>query len=180
MLLVLDNGSVFTQNLVDFLQTLSIEFKSIPSNKFNISELDQYDSYILSGRRKNNLEMNALNSKIIKHVVSKNKPLLGICYGAEMLALTLGGTIKRMNSLHRGNEKIQVLDSNPLCDGKITVFESHHFEISKLNNSLVNIASSQKCKNELIHVKKSNIFGTQFHPEMTDDGHKLIEKFVLL
>lgn len=180
MLLVLDNGSVFTQNLVDFLKTLSIEFKHITAQEFDILELKQFDSFILSGRRKNNAKMNALNSKIIKHAVSKNKPLLGICYGAEMLALTLGGTIKRMNSLHRGNEEIQILDSNQLCNGKITVFESHHFEISKLNNSLVNIASSQKCKNELIHVKNSNIFGTQFHPEMTDDGHKLIEKFVSL
>ena len=180
MLLVLDNGSVFTQNLVDFLQTLSIDFQRVNSNEFNISELETFDSYILSGRRKNDSQMNALNSKIIKHAVSENKSLLGICYGAEMLALTLGGTIKRMKNLHRGNEHIEITVPNPLCNDKITVFESHHFEISKLNNSLESIGSSKICKNELIHVKDLKIFGTQFHPEMTDDGHSLIEKFVSL
>ena len=180
MLLVLDNGSVFTQNLTDFLQTLAIDFKRKTSKEFEISDLDNFDSFILSGRRKNNSQMNALNSKIIKHAVSKNKPLLGICYGAEMLALTMGGTIKRMNNLHRGTEQVEVIDPNPLCNNKITVFESHHFEISKLNNSLENIASSKTCQNELIRVKNSKIFGTQFHPEMTDDGHRLIEKFVSL
>ena len=180
MLLVLDNGSVFTQNLVDFLQKISIDFKRISSNDLDISELNNFDSFILSGRRKNNSEMNALNSKIIKHAVSNNKSLLGICYGAEMLALTMGGTIKKMDILHRGDEEIEILESNPLCNGKISVFESHHFEISKLNDSLVNIGSSQICKNELIHVKNSKIFGTQFHPEMSEDGHKLIEKFVSL
>ena len=180
MLLVLDNGSVFTQNLVDFLQKISIDFKRVSSSDFDISELNNFDSFILSGRRKNNSEMNALNSKIINHAVSNNKSLLGICYGAEMLALTMGGTIKKMDILHRGDEEIEILESNPLCDGKISVFESHHFEISKLNDSLVNIGSSQICKNELIHVKNSKIFGTQFHPEMSEDGHKLIEKFVSL
>ena len=180
MLLVLDNGSVFTQSLVDFLQRLSIDFKRVSSNEFSLSELENFDSYILSGRRKNNSNMNALNSKIIKHAVSENKPLLGICYGAEMLALTMGGTIKKMDDLHRGDEEIEIHGSNPLCDEKITVFESHHFEISKLNNSLENIGSSKVCKNELIHVKNSRIFGTQFHPEMTDDGHKLIQKFLSL
>ena len=180
MLLVLDNGSVFTQNLVDFLKTLSIEFTRVSSNDFNVSELQNFDSYILSGRRKNDSKMNALNSKIIKHAVTNNKSLLGICYGAEMLALTMGGTIKKMDALHRGDEEIEILESNPLCNDKITVFESHHFEISKLNDSLENIASSKICKNEFIRVKNSKIFGTQFHPEMSQDGHELIKKFVSL
>jgi len=180
LLLVLDNGSIFTQNLVDFLRTISVDFKQITSNQSIISKLENFESFILSGRRKNDSKTNALNSQIIKHAISNNKPLLGICYGAEMLALTLGGTIKRMDNLHRGEEQIEILNSNPLCKGVITVFESHHFEISKLNDSLVNIGKSNTCKNELIHVVNSNIFGTQFHPEMSEDGKKLIEKFVSL
>ncbi|MDX1533718.1 MAG: gamma-glutamyl-gamma-aminobutyrate hydrolase family protein [Nitrosopumilaceae archaeon] len=180
MLLVLDNGSVFTQNLIDFLQTLPQDYKRINSNDFEISDVEKYDSFILSGRRKNDSKMNALNSKIIKHAASEKKPLLGICYGAEMLALTMGGTIKKMNALHRGKEDIEIIHSNPLCEGKITVFESHNYEISKISDSFETLAQSKICKNELIHFKNSRIFGTQFHPEMSIDGNKLIEKFVSL
>jgi len=180
LLLVLDNGSVYTQNLVDFLDSLSIDHKRIESNNFNISELENFNSFILSGRRKNNPKMNVLNSQIITHAVSNKKSLLGICYGAEMLALTLGGTIKKMDILHKGNEEVEIINKNPLCEGKISVFESHHFEISKLNDSLINIGKSKICNNEIIYLENSKIFGTQFHPEMSMDGKKLIKRFLTL
>ena len=180
MLLVLDNGSVYTQNLVDFLDSNSIDHKRIEPHKLNISELNLFNSFILSGRRKNDSKTNALNSKIINHAISNKKSLLGICYGAEMLALTLGGTIKKMNILHKGNEEVEVITKNALCEGKISVFESHHFEISKLNGSLMNLGRSKICNNEIIYLENSKIFGTQFHPEMSTDGKKLIKKFLSL
>ena len=46
--------------------------------------------------------INAVNSKIIKYAVSEKKLLLGICYGAEILAITLGGTIKKSDKHVRG------------------------------------------------------------------------------
>ena len=180
MLLVLDNGSVFTQKLVDFLRTLPIDFEHIPASESVYSEIQRYDSYILSGRRKNDPKINVLNSKIIRHAVSNKKPLLGICYGAEILALAMGGSVRRMKNPHIEEEEIEILVPNPLCEGRINVYESHHFEISRLNNSLENIASSSVCKNEIIRIKDSKIFGTQFHPEMSEDGHRLIERFVSL
>ena len=95
MLLVVDNGSVYTKNLIDFLTDKKIKFNHKKHNHVTLSEIENFNSFILSGRRKNNQEMNALNSKIIQHAVSEKKNLLGICYGAEILALTIGGTIKK-------------------------------------------------------------------------------------
>ncbi|MFB5598293.1 MAG: type 1 glutamine amidotransferase, partial [Nitrosopumilaceae archaeon] len=135
------------------------------------------NSFILSGRRSNNKEMNQLNSKIVKIAISEKKPLLGICYGAEIMGLTLGGTIRKTNSLQKGEQKIQVLQNNPLCAKEISVFESHHFELAKLPTTINTIAKSQNCDHELIQYQKSNIFGTQFHPEMTKDGKELIKQF---
>ena len=176
MLLVVDNGSVYTKNLIDFL-TGKIEFESIPYNKINLSSINKYNSFILSGRQKNDQKINALNSQIIKHAIIKKKPLLGICYGAEILTLTLGGTIKKSVSPQKGNQKVAITEKNPLCKEKIDAFESHTYEISRLVGSLVSIANSDSCKNEIIRYGNSNIFGTQFHPEMTLDGKNLIEKF---
>ena len=94
MLLVVDNGSIYTKNLIDFLSDKKIKFISQKVDEVVLSELQKFYSFILSGRRKNDRRINAVNSKIIKYAVSEKKSLLGICYGAEILATTLGGTIK--------------------------------------------------------------------------------------
>lgn len=176
MLLVVDNGSVYTKNLINFL-TGKTEFESLSYDKINLSNIYKYNSFILSGRHENDKKINAVNSKIVKHAILKKRPLLGICYGAEILTLTLGGTIKKSNFPQNGNQKITITEKNPLCDKKIDVFESHAYEISRLGGSLVGIGTSDSCKNEIIRYNNSNIFGTQFHPEMTTDGENLIEKF---
>ncbi len=59
-------------------------------------DLGQCDKVILSGRRKFSKEINAVNSSIIRCCDYNDKPLLGICYGAEIIALTLGGSIRRI------------------------------------------------------------------------------------
>ena len=180
MLLVVDNGSVYTKNLTDFLTEKKTKFNYKKYNEVSLSELENFNSYILSGRRKNNQEMNALNSKIIQHSVSKKNNLLGICYGAEILALTIGGTIKKKNVLEKGDQEINILKQNPLCSGTIKVFESHNYEISRISNSLVKLANSKNCNYEMIQLNNHNIFGTQFHPEMSSDGQAIIEAFVSL
>jgi len=180
LLLVVDNGSVYTKNLIDFLTEKKIKFNYKKHNHVTLSEIENFNSFILSGRRKNNQEMNALNSKIIQHAVSEEKNLLGICYGAEILALTIGGTVRKKNILEKGDKEITILKENPLCTGTIKVFESHNYEISRINNSLINLANSKNCLYEMIQLNNNNIFGTQFHPEMSSDGQAIIDVFVSL
>ena len=180
MLLVVDNGSVYTKDLLDFLHKKEIKFASSPFDKISISALDKYSSVILSGRKKNDPTMNVINSKIINHAILKKKPLLGICYGAEILALTLGGTLKKMGTAHKGIEEIKIVKANPLCSGRMKVFESHSYLISRIDKLFDKIAESDVCKYEIIQYRDSYIFGTQFHPEMSDDGKILLEKFVLI
>ena len=179
-LLVLDNGSVYTRNLIDFLSQEKINFITLTHDKIQLSQIAKFNSFILSGRTKNNQNMNIINSKLIKYVVLEKKSLLGICYGAEILALTLGGTIRKTKSLQKGINMVDVIKNNPICTGQLHVFESHNYEISRLNNELFGIAKSRYCKYEIIQHKELNIFGTQFHPEMSIDGQKLVESFVHL
>ena len=177
-LLVLDNGSAYTKNLLDFLLQKKFNFITLTHDKIQLSQISKFSFIILSGRIKNNQNMNAIYSKIIEHAVLEKKPLLGICYGAEILALTLGGTIRKTGSPRKGSNVIDVIKDNPICTGKLDVFESHSYEISRLNNKLVGIAKSDHCKYEIIQHTELDIFGTQFHPEMSTDGQKLIESFV--
>ena len=178
MLLLVDNGSVFTKDIAKTLSNSNVEFEQKLFDEINLDDVEKFDSYILSGRRQNDSKMNAKNSKIIFHAVNEKKKLLGICYGAEILALALGGTIRK-SSVIRGEQEI-VSNDFSLCDGKNTVFQSHSYEISKLGNSLDCMAESVNCKNEIVKHKELSIFGTQIHPEMTKDGQKMIEKFTKL
>jgi len=180
MLLIVDNGSVYTKNLIDFLNNKKIPFEKQIPNMLNLQLLENYNSFILSGRRKNEKIINQINSKIINHAIQNDKKLLGICYGAEILALTLGGTIRKLTTSQKGNEKIYIQRDNPLFNDDLQAFESHGFEISKLPDFLDVIGTSKNCKFEIIQYKKKLIFGTQFHPEMSSDGQNLIQKFCSL
>ena len=180
MLLVIDNGSVYTQNLIDFLEEKNISFEKKTPFEFDLTSLENYDSFILSGRRKNEKQINYINSKIVTHSIQNDKKLLGICYGAEILSLTLGGTIRKMEFPQKGDEKIAINKENTLADQDLIAFESHGFEISKLPSTLISLANSESCKNEIIQYDGKLIFGTQFHPEMTSDGKNLIHKFCML
>ncbi len=180
MLLVVDNGSIYTKNLIDFLNEKNIFFEKQTPQLLDLKSLENYDSIILSGRIKNEKKTNEINSKIITYSIKNNIKLLGICYGAEILALTLGGTIRKTSSLQKGNELIKILKENTISNDSLDVFESHRFEISKLPSVLVPLAESKNCKYEIIQYGKKSIFGTQFHPEMSQDGHDLIEKFCSL
>ncbi|MCH1607918.1 MAG: gamma-glutamyl-gamma-aminobutyrate hydrolase family protein [Nitrosopumilus sp.] len=180
MLLVVDNGSIYTKQLTDFLTKKNISFEKYTPHILELNSLQKYDSIILSGRRKNDKKINEVNSKIINFSINKNKKLLGICYGAEILALTLGGTIRKTESIQKGNETIEILKDNLIIKNSIDAFESHAFEISKLPNMLITIGKSDNCKYEIIQHKEKLIFGTQFHPEMSLDGNNLIENFCSL
>ncbi len=180
MLLVVDNGSIYTKNLTDFLSKKNISFEKQTPHSLNLNSLENYDCFILSGRRKNEKKINEINSKIINFSIKNNLKLLGICYGAEILALTLGGTIRKTKSLQKGNETIKILKDNPISGDSLQVFESHRFEISQLPSVLISLAESNNCKYEIIQYDKKHIFGTQFHPEMSQDGKILIEKFCFI
>jgi len=180
LLLVVDNGSIYTKQLTDFLIQKNISFERQSPQSLRLDLLSNYDSFILSGRRKNEKKINEVNSKTIKHCIKNNNKLLGICYGAEILALTLGGTIRKIPALQKGIELVQIIKENYICNNTINIFESHSYEISKLPNALISLARSKNCKNEIIQYKERPIFGTQFHPEMSQDGNDLIEKFCSL
>ena len=187
MLLVVDNGSIYTEQLIRFLSKQKVEYEIRDIGKTSINDwtaaltekyLTRFNSFILTGRKQNNRVMNKVNTEIIKHVISEKKQLLGICYGAEILNTAQSGTIKRHNERVYGEETVNVEKKNNICKNEISVFESHRWEISQLGKDLHCLASSKSCKYEIIKHNEHDIFGTQFHPEMTKDGQSLIESFL--
>ncbi|AFU58546.1 putative GMP synthase [Candidatus Nitrososphaera gargensis Ga9.2] len=177
--LVVDNLSPFTPDILDCLGRLGITNVYRKFSEVSEPELAQCDKVILSGRRKNSKEINMVNSRIIRHCHDGGKPLLGICYGAEIIALTLGGSLRKMPAHVQGTTKVSVSDQNPLTGDKklISVYESHGYCVAKLPANFKSLASSQYCEHEIFASGK--IFGTQFHPEKSgSDGLALLQNFV--
>ncbi len=178
MLLIVDNGSLFTTKISQIFYKIKINHKVIPFQNIAKTNLENFDSFVLSGRPRNDQKMNAINSKIINYAVSEKKPLFGICYGAEILALTLGGTIRKLDHTIKGLHSVNATKQNLLFDKDIKVYQSHDYEIAKLGSELESFASSNNCQHEIIKHLSLPIFGTQFHPEMSNDGKSLIQSFV--
>lgn len=177
MLLVVDNGSTYTENLTCLLEDLGVGFERYAPHDLRPDRLGDFDAVILSGRKRNDRRINEINSGVIRQAIGSRAKLLGICYGAEILVLTLGGTIRRTDRLHKGEETVRTTMENPISEGTMNVFESHRYEISKIPETLVPVAVSAGGRYEIIRHRDKNIFGTQFHPEMSSDGHDLIRRF---
>jgi GMP synthase (glutamine-hydrolysing) len=156
--------------------TNNINYSSNTSNNLSC------DKVILSGRRMNDREINIVNSSIIRQCFERNIPLLGICYGAEILALTLGGTIRKMAVPVNDTISLNVSKSSSLISADIKtllVYESHKYCVAKLPEGFESLASSIDCEHEIFSHKEKKLFGTQFHPEKSGvDGLNLLSKFL--
>ena len=159
--LVIDNSSPFTKDIIkslDFLQQSSICVHYSDLSTIS-TEIKNSKYVVLSGRRHNNNETNRTNFFIIKQCLNNDIPILGICYGAEIISLFFGGTIRKMANSSSGITSIKIINENSQMNLEknsiFRVYESHRFEIPRLPSTFETIASSAICINEIfIHTSK--------------------------
>jgi GMP synthase (glutamine-hydrolysing) len=178
--LVVDNLSPFTGNILTCLGELDKPHFYKRFSEVSDEDLAQCDKVILSGRRKHSREINAVNSRIIRYCHYRDKPLLGICYGAEIIALTLGGSIRKMPAHVQGMIEVSLSSANPLTEEKksILAYESHRYCIAKLPSNFKSLASSNYCEHE-VFASDGKMYGTQFHPEKSGThGLDLLNNFL--
>lgn len=178
--LVVDNLSPFTPDIVACLGKLGVAHERVEFSQVEPADLARYDRVVLSGRRKNDPAINAANSRIIRSCHDAGQPLLGICYGSEIIALTLGGSLRRMPRHVQGPITIEPRH-NALTLGKklVTVYESHGYCVARLPPEFEALAGSPDCRYEIFAHKTKKIYGTQFHPEKSGaDGLDIIANFM--
>lgn len=184
--LVVDNLSPYTGDIILCLNKLkaSYTYKKFYENINH--EISTYKGVILSGRSKPSRHINVANFNLVLECRLQGTPLLGICYGAEIMALALGGTIRRMLNPVRemSNVSLSELPESNFFFQKhrsLYVYESHAYCIARMPDDFVSIATSRHCQKEIIVNLKRKMLGVQFHLEKSsDDGLVLLSGFLRL
>jgi GMP synthase (glutamine-hydrolysing) len=116
-------------------------------------------------------------------VFSLGVPVLGICYGMQVMAEELGGKVLPADHREFGRAFIDVKDGADLFAGlpaQTDVWMSHGDQVQRLPDGFVVLASSATCPQAAVADRQRRLWGVQFHPEVvhTKDGAKILEAFV--
>ena len=183
-LIIIDFGSQVTKLIARRIRDFKVYCEIVNVREFKqIKEFDQIKGIILSGGPSTVTKKKY--PKISKDIFEKNIPILGICYGLQLISKILGGKIKKSQKKEFGEalliEKTKSnLFKNFYKGGKSKVWMSHQDAVFKMPKNFINIASTKSSKFTAIQHKTKNIFGIQFHPEVTHtpQGSELIKNFV--
>ena len=183
-ILIIDFGSQFTQLIARRVRELGVYSEIIShKKKINFSNKDVI-GIILSGG-----PLNVYQTKKVsfdKKILNQDIPVLGICFGHQIISKELGGKVKQSKFREFGlvnikKNKESVLTRNFFNkDGKNNVWMSHSDQVTKLPKNFEKIASSTNSKFCIIQNKYKKFYGIQFHPEVTHthNGIKLIKNFL--
>lgn len=110
-------------------------------------------------------------------------PILGICYGSQLMAYTLGGSVKTAPVSEYGRTEVSVDNSSLLFEGvssKTICWMSHTDYIEKAPEDFKVVATTPVCPVAAMECPEKKLYATQFHPEVlhTEEGQKIIENFV--
>ncbi len=181
--LILDFGSQYTKLIARRVRELNIysEIHSYSTPEKKILELKP-SAIILSGGPSSVYEKDA--PRISKKILNSGIPILGICYGMQLIAYLLGGKIESTKKREFGFAKLKILKKSPVFEGLKDgeqVWMSHGDEVTELPEGFERIGSTDNTPNTVIENKKSKIYGVQFHPEVvhTKNGKQFLKNFLI-
>ncbi len=185
---IIDFGSQFTQLIARRVRELGV-FSEIVNHKKALNlKINNKNCYgiILSGGPLNVYQTEKI--KFNKKIFHLGIPILGICFGHQLIAKNLGGKVKNSKSREFGLTEINKIKNNLLVkkffekNKSKYVWMSHADQISKLPKDFELIGSSKSSKYTIIASKKYKFYGVQFHPEVThtQKGKILIKNFLFL
>jgi GMP synthase (glutamine-hydrolysing) len=185
-ILIIDFGSQFTQLIARRIRELGV-FCEIASHKKikNKNINNSIKGIILSGGPLNVYEINRYSFD--KKIIEKGIPVLGICFGHQILSKLNGGRVKQSKHREFGlaniYKKRNSLLTQKFFDKKhIKVWMSHADQVSKLPKNFRVVASSHNSKFAIVESENKKFYGVQFHPEVThtENGKKLLKNFIFL
>ena len=180
--LIIDFGSQYTQLIARRIRELFIYCEISPFNNLP-NDMDQFKAVVLSGSP---FSVNQIDSPDIDlKMIMGSKPVIAICYGAQLVAKKFNGSVKNSNSREYGRANLSFIDQGcSLFEGiniNNQVWMSHGDTISNLPSGAKVIASTNSVSNAAYSIEEYNLYALQFHPEVfhTENGLKIFENFFI-
>lgn len=184
-IVVIDNYDSFTFNLVHYLEDLNCNVTVLRNDEFELEELQNFDSIVLSPGPGIPSESGNLN-QVIKTYASSKK-ILGICLGQQAIGEVFGGSLINLDSVFHG-----VATSITLSVSDETLFKGlpQQFEVGRYHSWVLNPLgfpdeleiTSTAANGEIMSIrhKKFNVKGVQFHPEsiLTPTGKIILSNWI--
>jgi len=181
-IVILDFGSQYTQVIARRIRECSVYSEIVPFNTSaaKLRKLDA-DGIILSGGPSSVYGKKA--PRLDKKIYELGLPILGICYGMQLIANDLGGDVARSTEREYGSGQLTVDRDCPLLenlDPTLTVWNSHGDRINKLPKGFQAYGTTENSPHAVIGDIKRKVYGLQFHPEVahTPKGRAILENFV--
>ncbi len=182
---ILDFGSQYSQLIARRVRELEVYCELIPyhTTAEALTRLDP-SGYILSGGPASVYAEGA--PRLADFVLASGKPILGICYGMQLLAYHLGGQVDPSTEREYGPAKIDLVESGASLFSKVSgdsgldVWMSHGDKVTKLPPGFRALAQSQNSPYAAIGDPARGLYGLQFHPEVshTPQGKALLQAFL--
>ncbi len=181
-ILIIDFGSQYTQLIARRVRELNVYCEIHPFNKIPVLDAE-VKGVILSGSPSSVRDADAPKPDL--SAIKGKLPLLGVCYGAQLLANEYGGEVEGAPSREYGRAMLTVVEPEDALmlgvPSPTQVWMSHGDTITRLPENYHIIGSTENVKAAAYHIEGEQTWGIQFHPEVyhSTDGTKILSNFVL-
>jgi len=181
-ILILDFGSQYTQVIARRVRECHVYSEILPFHtKASVIRAAKPKGIILSGGPASVYAPKA--PKVDKAIYDLGVPILGICYGMQLVSLDLGGKVERSERREYGPGKLKVergVDLFHKLPVTLDVWNSHGDKVTKMPKGFRILGRTENSPHAVIGDTKRGIYGLQFHPEVahTPRGKEILENFV--
>ncbi|OGF47186.1 MAG: glutamine-hydrolyzing GMP synthase [Candidatus Firestonebacteria bacterium RIFOXYC2_FULL_39_67] len=181
---ILDYGSQYNQLIARRVRENNVYCEILPptTTAEQLKKSKKLKGIILSGGPASVYAEGA--PKMDKEIFDLGVPILGICYGMQLISHTLGGKVTKADKREYGLSKLLIKDFSDLLwnlRSTLDVWMSHGDQVTKLPPGFEPIAYTMTCPFGAVRNRHKKIFGVQFHPEVvhTQNGKDIIRNFLV-
>ena len=182
LILILDFGGQYNQLIARRVRECNVYSEVVPYN-ISIEKIKEKNpkGIIFTGGPAGCYEDNS--PRCSKEIFELGIPILGICYGMQLMTDMLGGKVAQADKREYGTTDVKINNTSPLFQGFDSTncfLMSHTDYVQTVPEGFKNIASTASCPNAAMENYTKKFYGIQFHPEVNNsvNGIQLIKNFL--